>query len=142
MIVQVIEKFLDKYVKDKDITLKGLKELKKVSLIMLATDLTDRSLRVFTPMTTPDLPVKFACRMSSGFPFLFPAVYWQREWGLYMGKDISGHKMIDGGTIMNLPTPLLASSADFQMCYFGEKIEASSIVSFSFDQDEKVHAES
>ena len=90
VLVQMVEGFLDKYLgkfgiedskKRKNITLAEFKEKVGVNLILTGSDLTDKQLRIFTATTTPKLPVKFACRISAGFPFFFPPIYWQKEWG-------------------------------------------------------------
>ena len=61
------------------------KEKVGVNLILTGSDLTAQTLRIFSAKTSPDLPVKFACRISSGVPFFFPPIYWLEEWGLYLG---------------------------------------------------------
>ena len=84
VLVQIIEKFLDKYLKPylhcpekrKNVTMAELKHIRKVNLIITGTDLTSRTLRIFSATTTPDLPVKYAVRISAGFPFFFPPIYW------------------------------------------------------------------
>ena len=87
------------------------KEKVGVNLILMGSDLTAIELLIITAKTTPQLPLKFACRMSAGLPFFFPPFYWQEKWGqTYMGKPIIGHKIIDGGLLLNLPTMLLSSS--------------------------------
>ena len=110
------------------------KEVVGVNLILTGSDLNDQVLRIFTAKTTPKLPVKFACRMSAGFPFFFPPVYWQPSWGLYLEKEkLDNHKFVDGGLILNLPTMLLSSSEYFLKKYIGcEAIPNDSIIAFSF----------
>ncbi len=74
--VTILERFLQKYAGDEDITMAGFKERFGVNLIVTASDIEANTLRILTPHSAPDLPVKYACRISSGFPFYFPPIYW------------------------------------------------------------------
>ena len=141
-LVHMLEKLLDKYLEDyipdsekrKNITMAEFKAALGVNLILTGSDLTSKDVRIFTAATCPDLPVKYACRISTGFPFFFPPIYWQEEWGQYLGKDITGNKMIDGGWLLNLPTVLLRSPPYFREKYLGTgPIPEESIMAFSFD---------
>lgn len=139
--VIILERFLEKYANDPNITMAGFKERFKVNLIVTASDLEDKTLRIFSPHTSPDLPVKYACRISSGFPFYFPPLYWQKNWGKYRGMKIVGNRLVDGGLVMNLPTTILHSSKEFQMKYIGELVDTSSIFSFTLDAAPKCKKE-
>ncbi len=118
--VDMLESFLQEYAGNKNITMAQFKQKFGVNLIVTGSDVTSNILRVFSAKSTPDLPVKFACRMSSGVPFYFPCMYWQPEWGKYLGKDITMNKIVDGGMLLNLPTEILSSSKEFQHKYLGE----------------------
>ena len=138
MLERVLDKYLAPYIDDSDkrknITLAEFKQLLDVNLIFTASDMTSKDIRILTATTTPDLPVKFACRISTSFPFFFPPIYWDKDWGLYLGEDISGHKLIDGGWMLNLPTVLLGAPDYFREKYIGsEPIPPESIIAFSFD---------
>lgn len=74
--VTILERFLEKYGGDANITMAGFKDRFKTNLIVTASDLEANTLRIFSPHTSPELPVKYACRISSGFPFYFPPLYW------------------------------------------------------------------
>ena len=124
-LVQMIEKLLDKYltpfiddpVKRKNITMAEFKEVLGVNLIFTGSDLTSKDLRVMSATSTPKVPVKYAWRISASFPFFYPPVYWQSEWGLYAGQDIAGHKLVDGGWMLNQPAALLRSPPYFREKY-------------------------
>ena len=110
------------------------KETVGVNLIFTASDLTSKDLKVLSATSTPNIPVKYAGRISAGFPFFFPPIYWQSEWGLYTGIDIAGHKLVDGGWLLNLPTVLLRSPPLFRKKYISpDPIDPDSIIAFSFD---------
>ena len=103
-------------------------------MIFTGSDLTSKDLKVLSATSTPDIPVKFGCRISTCFPFFYPPVYWQSEWGLYAGTDITGHKLIDGGWMLNLPTVLLTSPPYFREKYISpEPIDPNKIIAFSYD---------
>ena len=72
-------------------------------LNVVATDLTSRLPRLLNASTAPNLPVAYAVAMSACFPIVFPAIEWKPEWGLYDGKDLSGHLFCDGGIVQNFP---------------------------------------
>ena len=83
-LVHLIEKYLDKYLeplipdpeKRKNITMAEFKEKLGINLIFTGSDLNDKELRILSAKATPQLPVKYACRISAGFPFFFPPIYW------------------------------------------------------------------
>lgn len=52
-------------------------------------------------------------------------------------EKLDGHKFVDGGLILNLPTMLLSSSEYFLKKYIGcDSIPNDSIIAFSFVKDE------
>ncbi len=117
--------------------MKQFKEQSGVNLIITGTDLDSEATRIFTAHSSPDLPLKYACRISAGFPFYFPPIYWLKSWGKYLGQSIEGHKLVDGGVLFNLPTALLVSSDYFQNKYYGEVISSVEVLSFSLDAGKK-----
>ena len=50
-----------------------------------------------------------AVRMSMGIPFLFEETSWRTEWGTYLGHDLTGHAVVDGGLLSNFPLELITS---------------------------------
>jgi predicted acylesterase/phospholipase RssA len=78
-------------------------------LTVVASDTTGETMLVLNHRTAPDCPVVAAVRMSMSVPFLWQEVVWQEAWGRYLGKDISGHAIVDGGVLSNFPIELLIS---------------------------------
>ncbi len=118
-------------------TMSQFKQSTGVNLAITGTDMTANQLRIFTATTSPNLPVKYAVRISSGIPFYFPTIYWDKKWDPYLGESLKDNMFCDGGVLLNLPTQALASSSSFQEKYLGEQIDHSSIASFSFNSNEK-----
>ena len=42
---------------------------------------------------------------------MFPTIEWQDAWGTYLGRDISGHVLVDGAILSNFPIELMLSDA-------------------------------
>ena len=49
--------------------------------------------------------------MSMSIPLVWEEVLWQPAWGQYRGQDISGHSIVDGGVVSNLPLDLMLDDA-------------------------------
>jgi predicted acylesterase/phospholipase RssA len=49
--------------------------------------------------------------MSMSIPLVWPEVIWQRAWGPYLGRELAGHAIVDGGLLSNFPLELFVSSA-------------------------------
>ena len=84
--------------------------------------------------TAPDLPTVWAVRMSMGCPFAWPEVIWQPEWGAYRGRDLSGHRVVDGGLLSNFPIKLLVSSDEFIDEIMGEDSASETVIGFLIDE--------
>ena len=78
-------------------------------LTAVATDTVSQLRLILNHRTAPDLPVIWVPRMSMSIPFVWQEVLWKSEWGLYNGKDISNHSIVDGGVVSNFPLDLLLS---------------------------------
>ncbi len=78
-------------------------------LSVVISDTTSHEMRVLNHRTAPDCPVIWAVRMSMSIPFVWQEVRWKKGWGKYLGEDISGHKIVDGGVLSNFPIDLLCS---------------------------------
>ena len=89
-----------------DMTLKGFYDKTGVDLTLLAADVTDGRLLVLNHRTAPDCPLVWAVRMSMSVPLLWQEVIWQSSWGDYLGQDISGNAVVDGGLLSNFPIEL------------------------------------
>lgn len=97
------------------ITLGALYEATGVHLTVIATDLTSRRLRALNHRTAPRCPVVMAVRMSMSIPLFFAEVVWSKEWGTYLGEDLSDHVMVDGGVLSNLPIAFILPTANVLM---------------------------
>jgi predicted acylesterase/phospholipase RssA len=71
-------------------------------LSVIAADTTDARPLVLNQRSAPDCPVVDAARMSMSLPLVWPEVVWDRAWGRYLDRDISGHTISDGGLLANL----------------------------------------
>ena len=78
-------------------------------LTIVASDVSRSQLMLLNHLTAPDLPVTWAVRMSMSIPFLFEEVVWQRSWGTYLGREIHGDAIVDGGLLSNFPLELVTS---------------------------------
>jgi len=93
------------------LTFKQFAEATQSNLSLVASDVTGKMILVLNAQTAPDLPVKWAVRMSMSVPLLWEEVVWKTEWGKYNGQDITGHVIVDGGLLSNFPIELLVSRA-------------------------------
>lgn len=78
-------------------------------LSVVASDTTSHDMLILNSRTAPDCPVAWGVRMSMSIPFLWQEVRWQRDWGSYRGRDITGHTIVDGGVLSNFPIYYLTS---------------------------------
>jgi len=81
-------------------------------LTVIVADATARRLRALNHVTAPDCPLVSAVRMSISMPFFFAEVVWRAEWGPYAGEDLTGHVMVDGGIVSNLPLAFIEPGAN------------------------------
>jgi predicted acylesterase/phospholipase RssA len=81
----------------------------RVDLSLVASDTTDRRLLVLNHHTAPDCPLVWAVRMSMSIPLVWDEVIWDKTWGTYQGRDITGHTVVDGGLLSNFPLELFVS---------------------------------
>lgn len=102
-------------------------------LSLVAADTTDSRMLVLNHRTAPDLPVVFAARMSMSVPLLWQEVIWKPDWGLYRGRDLSGHAIVDGGLLSNFPIELFVSNDPQVTAVMGEK-QASEVIGFLLDE--------
>ncbi|HEV3145028.1 MAG TPA: patatin-like phospholipase family protein [Gemmataceae bacterium] len=71
-------------------------------LSVVVADTTDAKPLVLNQRTAPDCPLVDAVRASMSLPLVWPEVIWDRKWGPYLGRDISGHTLSDGSILANL----------------------------------------
>ncbi len=81
-------------------------------LTVIASDTTARRMRALNHVSAPDCPLVSAVRMSMSIPLFFTEVVWRAEWGSYAGENLTGHVMVDGGVLSNLPIGFIMPSAN------------------------------
>ena len=89
---------------NENITFKQLFELcqlrgRPIHLIMTGTNLTRSTLDYFSAITTPDMPVALATRISASIPGYFSSINYNDEW------------IVDGGVMSNLPIEVFDNMA-------------------------------
>ena len=94
---------------DREITFRHLFEHSGKDLTLVGSDITGQQMLVLNHMTTPDLPVAWAVRMSMNIPFVWDPVVWQPGFGRYNGNNIEGHRIVDGGALSNFAIRLTTS---------------------------------
>lgn len=102
-------------------------------LTLVAADTTDGRMLVLNHRTAPDCPVVYAARMSMSVPLLWQEVIWRAEWGLYRGRDVTGHAVVDGGLLSNFPIELLISGDPQITAVMGPK-QTGAIIGFLIDE--------
>lgn len=103
-------------------------------LSLVASDVTGREMLVLNHRTAPTLPTAWAVRMSMGCPFAWPEIIWQAEWGAYRGRDLSGHRVVDGGLLSNFPLKLLISSDEYIDEIMGQNSASENVIGFLIDE--------
>ncbi len=88
---------------------------------VVAADTTDARILVLNHRTAPDCPVVWATRMSMSIPLVWDEVLWQASWGRYLGRDLTGHAVVDGGLLSNFPIELFISDAPQVVKLMGPK---------------------
>lgn len=117
-----------------DTTLEAFNRQTGRDLSVVASDITGREMLVLNHRTAPTLPTIWAVRMSMGCPFAWPEVIWQAEWGTYRGRDLSGHRVVDGGLLSNFPIRMLVSSDDYIDEIMGEGMATKNVIGFLIDE--------
>jgi predicted acylesterase/phospholipase RssA len=82
-----------------------------VELSLVTSDTIEESMLVLNHRTAPDCPIVWAVRMSMSIPLVWDEVIWQANWGKYLGRDVAGHAIVDGGLLSNFPIELFISDA-------------------------------
>jgi predicted acylesterase/phospholipase RssA len=106
-------------------------------LSLVATDTSEHLMLVLNHRTAPDVPVRWAARMSMSIPLLWQEVVWRADWGEYAGRDITGHSIVDGGVVSNFPLALFVSSNKEVMALMGEK-RSSHVLGLLIDEKMEV----
>jgi predicted acylesterase/phospholipase RssA len=95
-----------------DSTLAEFHETTRRDLTVVASDTTGTEMLVLNHRTAPQCPTAWAVRMSMSIPFLWDEVTWDANWGRYRDRDLTGHKIVDGGVLSNFPLGLLTNLSD------------------------------
>lgn len=101
---------------------------------VVAANTTAREMLVLNHRTAPDCPTVWAVRMSMGAPFAWPEVRWKPEWGLYRGRDLSDHRVVDGGLLSNFPIRLFVSSDENIDEIMGESSNSENVIGMLIDE--------
>jgi len=94
-----------------DITFEQLFEKSGRDLTLVASDLTANNMLVLNHTTAPNLPISWAVRMSMNIPFVWDPVIWRKEFGTYLGNNLVGHRIVDGGALSNFAIRLTTSNS-------------------------------
>lgn len=87
----------------------------------VASDTTGARLLVLNHNTAPDCPLLWAVRMSMSIPLVWAEVIWDPGWGQYLGRDITGQAVVDGGLLSNFPLELFISDAPYVVELMGPR---------------------
>ncbi|MGB8770378.1 MAG: patatin-like phospholipase family protein [Candidatus Korobacteraceae bacterium] len=77
---------------------------------VVTSDVTEQEMLVLNERTAPQVPVALAVRMSMSIPFVWREMIWDSAWGMYRGRNKTGHTFVDGGVLSNFPLELVAES--------------------------------
>lgn len=89
-------------------------------LSLVAADITGHALLVLNHVTAPQCPIVWGVRMSMSLPLVWEEVVWQSAWGPYLGQDLTGHRIVDGGLLSNFPIELFISSDPYVTAMMGQ----------------------
>lgn len=106
-------------------------------LSLVASDTTGERMLVLNHTTAPDCPLIWAVRMSMSIPLVWPEVVWQRAWGLYRGRNIADHRIVDGGLLSNFPIELFVSDRSRITAIMGRKTH-SNVLGLLIDENQPV----
>jgi NTE family protein len=104
-------------------------------LTVIVTDSTSYRMLILNHRTTPDLPVPMLVRMSMSVPLVYNNIIWDSEWGGYLGEDISGHEMIDGGVGSNFGIEMVVSKEPQFVEAMGIEPDRERVLGFYLDDE-------
>lgn len=94
----------------KNPTLRSLFHDTGTELHLLASDVVGMRSLLLNHASAPDLYVADAVRMSMSIPFVWQEVVWNKSrHGKYLGEDLSGTRIYDGGVFMNFALPVIST---------------------------------
>ena len=118
-----------------DTTLIEFYEKTNRDLSVVASDITGHEMLVLNHRTAPTCPTIWAVRMSMSCPFAWQEVIWQKEWGTYDGRDLTGHKVVDGGLLSNFPINLFLSQDEIVEDIMGEGSASENVIGLLLDDN-------
>lgn len=104
-----------------------------VELSLVVSDTTAGRLLVLNHTTAPACPLLWAVRMSMSIPLVWDEVVWQKAWGTYMGRDMTGHVIVDGGMLSNFPLELFVSGEPHVTALMGPK-QSTAVLGMLIDE--------
>ena len=107
-----------------DATFAQMFERTGVHLTVVVTDTDDATEVLLNHLTAPDCPVFMGVRMSMSIPFVWPEVVWDQSWGTVQGRDLSGHRFVDGGVVSNFALRTLVSEESWVRKAMGVPVTA------------------
>ena len=120
-----------------DMTLKQFYDATKVDLTVVAADTSASQLLVLNHRTAPELPLVYAVRMSMSIPLIWEEVVWQSDWGMYRGREMDGHCIVDGGLLSGFPLELFVSKSPQVTAVMGPKT-VNSVLGMLIDESAEV----
>lgn len=104
---------------DKNITFKQLYKRTGVFFTVMVTDLDKNRLLAFNAKTAPNVPIRYAVRMSVNIPFIWKDYRVDRELNLkYMNEWLEGY-VTDGGVLTNFPINMVS---DYESDWVNERM--------------------
>jgi len=117
-----------------DSTLSEFQQKTGRDLSVVASDLTGNEMLVLNHRTAPMLPTVWAVRMSMSFPFAWQEVVWRDEWGTYRGRNIDGHRVIDGGLLSNFPISYFVAIDENINEIMGKGMQSENVIGLLIDE--------
>jgi predicted acylesterase/phospholipase RssA len=116
-----------------EMTLEEFYQATEAELSLLVSDVTASHVLILNHRTAPDCPLTRALRMSAGLPLLWADVVWQDAWGTYLGRDITGHQLVEGQLFSPFPIELFFSDLPQVIALVGAKSTAH-VLGFIVDE--------
>ncbi len=130
-----MDKRLEQKGLNSSITLEELFKKNGYDLTIIGADITGEEMLVLNHITAPDLPVRWAVRMSMNIPFVWTPVTWERNFGRYRGNNITGHRIVDGGALSNFAIRLTLSNSPEVQAVMDQQFapDAATTIGFMLD---------
>ncbi len=121
-----IGRLIENKVGNRDLTFGELVKIPgSKELYLIATNLSDQKVEIFSHETTPDVPIKDAVRMSMSIPFFFKCVRYGSDNDVY----------VDGGVSLNYPINIFDNKKYLQQQGNGEPVEYNQSEGYVFNHE-------